>query len=271
MAKAETELNEAVAQAILPPALATSSSDPHGSRQGDVEMETMETPSEAPVATVFMQVDTDDDRRHPDDADPPEYAAEHSATLEEPSMFDTDSATLLSPQVWSVAEKNLESMTAAELEDIKRKTCAEEWRNMVELHQVQPVPEVTGDRQVEGTPMILSIADGGRVIANAMRSYGSRVRKTVHVQAYVCAGIAQTMTRPVVLAFQHPLMSDYPLNYDVPSEWVYPVRDNNRQDVVRSYAKEAARIVFDYAGIALCGSEMPIIELQRDPYFTRNA
>ena len=66
-------------------------------------------------------------------------------------------------------------------------------------------------------------------------------------------------------------MSDYPLNYDVPSEWVYPVRDNHRQDVIRSYAKEAARIVFDYAGIALCGSEMPIIELQRDPYFTRNA
>ena len=29
--------------------------------------------------------------------------------------------------------------------------------------------------------------------------------------------------------------------------------------------------MFDYAGIALCGSEMPIIELQRDPYFTRNA
>ena len=135
MAKADTELNEAVAQAILPPARATSSSDPHGSRQGDVEMETMETPSEAPVATVFMQVDTDDGRRRPDDAHPPQYAAEYSATLEEPSMFDTDSATLLSPQVWSVAEKNLESMTAAELEDIKRKTCAEEWRNMVELHQ----------------------------------------------------------------------------------------------------------------------------------------
>ena len=53
----------------------------------------------------------------------------------------------------------------------------------------------------------------------------------------------------------------------MPSEWVKPVRQND----IRSYAKEAARIVFDYAGIALCGSEMPIIELQRDARFTRSA
>ena len=29
--------------------------------------------------------------------------------------------------------------------------------------------------------------------------------------------------------------------------------------------------MFDYAGIALCGSEMPIIELQGDAHFTRSA
>ena len=40
---------------------------------------------------------------------------------------------------------------------------------------------------------------------------------------------------------------------------------------IKSYAKEAARIVCDYSGIALCGSEMPIIELRRDPYYSHNA
>ena len=124
---------------------------------------------------------------------------------------------------------------------------------MVESHQAQPAPGVTGDRQVEGTPMILSIADDGRPLPNSMRAYGSGVRRTVHLQAFVCAGIAQTMKRPVVLAFQYPLRSDHPLKYDVPSEWVFPARANMRQDPVRSYAKEAARIVCDYSGIALCG------------------
>jgi hypothetical protein len=63
------------------------------------------------------------------------------------------------------------------------------------------------------------------------------------------------------------MLNPYGLRYDVPSEWVYPVRHND----IKSCAKAAARIVFDYAGIALCGSEMPIIELQRDAHFTRSA
>ena len=103
--------------------------------------------------------------------------------------------------------------------------------------------------------MILSMGDGGRVVANAMRSYGRKVNRSVHLQAYVCAGIAPTMTRPVALAFQHTLMYQHGSAYDVPRESVYPIGLND----IRSYAKEAARLVFDYVGIALCGSEMPIL------------
>ncbi|MFM7987431.1 MAG: hypothetical protein ACKPKO_49775, partial [Candidatus Fonsibacter sp.] len=115
--------------------------------------------------------------------------------------------------------------------------------------------------------MILSIADDGRALANSMRNYGKKVARTVHLQAYVCAGIVQTMTRPVVLAFQHLLGHQFDLSYDVPGEWVFPIRYND----VKQYAKEAARIVFDHAGIALCGSSMPVIELRRDGFFTRKA
>ena len=177
-------------------------------------------------------------------------------------MHDPDSATLLSKQIWAAAEKSLDSMTPAELEEIKHKTCAEEWRKMVEPHQTsQPTSGMTGDRQVEGMPMILSLADDGRLLQNTMREFGKKVKRSVHLQAFVCAGIAQTMKRPVVLAFQHTLNSDYPLNYDIPSEWIFPVRANVK-DPIKSYAKEAARLVCDYAGIAMCGSEMPIIELR---------
>ncbi|MFM7980622.1 MAG: hypothetical protein ACKPKO_15015, partial [Candidatus Fonsibacter sp.] len=120
---------------------------------------------------------------------------------------------------------------------------------------------------LDGTPMILSIAGGGRVLANSTRTYGKKVSRSVHLQAYVCAGIVQTMTRPVVLTFQHPLTHRHGLAHDVPGELVYPVRHND----IKHYAKEAARLVFDYTGIGLCGSAMPIIELRRDAYFTRNA
>ena len=43
------------------------------------------------------------------------------------------------------------------------------------------------------------------------------------------------------------------------------------RDPVKSYAKEAARVACDYTGIALCGTEFPIIELRRDRQFSDNA
>ena len=93
----------------------------------------------------------------------------------------------LSKQVWAAAEKILDSMTLAELEEIKHKTCAEEWRHMVEQHDIsQPTSGVTGDRRVEGMPMILSLADDGRLLQNTMRDFGRKVKKTVHLQAFVC-------------------------------------------------------------------------------------
>ncbi|MFM7988087.1 MAG: hypothetical protein ACKPKO_53115, partial [Candidatus Fonsibacter sp.] len=145
---------------------------------------------------------------------------------------------------------------------------------MMEAHQARSYSGIAGHWQVEsipsaleGTPMILSIADDGRVLANSMRNYGKRVARTVYLQAYVCAGIVQTMTRPVVLTFQQLVGHQHRLAHDVPGEWVFPIRHND----VKLYAKEAARLVFDYIGIALCGSAMPVIELRRDAYFTRKA
>ena len=61
ISKAEADLEKAVASVQRTPASATSSSDPHGSRQGEVQMDTVETPSEAPVSTTFMHVDTEEE------------------------------------------------------------------------------------------------------------------------------------------------------------------------------------------------------------------
>ena len=52
ISKAEADLEKAVASVQRTPAPATSSSEPHGSRQGEVQMDTVETPSEAPVSTT---------------------------------------------------------------------------------------------------------------------------------------------------------------------------------------------------------------------------
>ncbi|MFM7988669.1 MAG: hypothetical protein ACKPKO_56090, partial [Candidatus Fonsibacter sp.] len=50
---------------------------------------------------------------------------------------------------------------------------------MMDAHQARSISGAAGNWQVEGmpislegTPMILSIADGGRVLANSMRTYG---------------------------------------------------------------------------------------------------
>ena len=140
------QMNLAKAVASLPgaPAAATSSTDPHGSRQGEVQGETVETPSEAPVPMSFMKMDVDDD-----EIEPPDLVTAYDKP-EEPLMHDLDSATLLSKQVWAAAEKSLDTMTPAELEEIKHKTCAEEWQKMVEQHRTTQSVGLTGDRQVEG-------------------------------------------------------------------------------------------------------------------------
>ena len=62
-----------------------------------------------------------------------------------------------------------------------------------------------GDRKVEGTPMVVRLVGRGRLRQNSMRKISKRHTRNVRIQAVVCAGIRQTMTRPVVLAFQHTL------------------------------------------------------------------
>ncbi|MFM7986014.1 MAG: hypothetical protein ACKPKO_42540, partial [Candidatus Fonsibacter sp.] len=94
-------------------------------------------------------------------------------------MFDADCATVLSAQVWPPVEKKLDMMSSAELEEAKREVCAEEWRKLMEAHQARSFTGIAGHWQVEsipsaleGTPMILIIAEDGRILANSMRSYG---------------------------------------------------------------------------------------------------
>ena len=97
-----------------------------------------------------------------------------------------------------------------------------------------------------------------------MRRVGRKETRNVYVQAIVCGGIKQTMDRPIVLAWKHQLPSEQPGRWDVPSDWIYPIKYNE----TRSYMVETARVVYDDAGFVLYGSKMPVIELRRDKSLT---
>ncbi|MFM7986147.1 MAG: hypothetical protein ACKPKO_43230, partial [Candidatus Fonsibacter sp.] len=92
--KGAAELAAAVSGIHQPSAPATSSVDPHGSRQGDAEMGMS---SDTPAPSAF-KVDAETEL--------PELAAEYNLDLEEPSMFDPENATVLSPQIWPTVEGN---------------------------------------------------------------------------------------------------------------------------------------------------------------------
>jgi hypothetical protein len=97
--KADADLDKALASARRSPAPATSSSDPHGSRQGEVQMDIVETPSEAPVSMTFMQMDVDEEELLQFGViEPPDFVTSYDVP-EEPLMHDLDRATLLSKQV----------------------------------------------------------------------------------------------------------------------------------------------------------------------------
>ena len=61
--------------------------------------------------------------------------------------------------------------------------------------------------------MVVRLVDRGRLRQNSMRKISKRHTRNVRIQAVVCAGIRQTMTRPVVLAFQHTLMEQEGLKF----------------------------------------------------------
>ena len=64
--------------------------------------------------------------------------------------------------------------TIAELEELRRKACAEDLQNMFEKQRTMPPPsaQVAGGRQVEGTPMVIQAADSGRLMPNTLREIG---------------------------------------------------------------------------------------------------
>lgn len=56
----------------------------------------------------------------------PEIVADFDAEAERPSACEESSSTLLSPQAWAEVESNVASATRAELEELRRKACAED-------------------------------------------------------------------------------------------------------------------------------------------------
>ena len=83
------------------------------------------------------------------------------------------------------------------------------------------------------------------------------------MQAFLCAGIEQTLKRAVALAFQHAVLDEDHLSCDLPLDSVFPAQ----YDATQSYVKETMRVFFEYAGITLCGMLMPMIELRKDRDF----
>jgi hypothetical protein len=149
-----------------------------------------------------------------------------------------------------------------DLEQVRQQSCAQAWRSLIQHAPAAIAADLAaGNRQVEGTPLILTLADSGRPKPNTMRKIRQKQKRDTAVQAFVCAGIQQTIKRPVVVAFQHLHTSDQAAKWAVPSEWIYPILSGNP----RKYMLETSRVFYDYSGVALCGSEMPCIELRRDP------
>ena len=71
--------------------------------------------------------------------------------------------------------------TNAELEELRRKACAEDLQNMLEKQRAMPPPsaQVVGGRQVEGTPMVIQVADSGRLMQNTLRKIGKKHKARV--------------------------------------------------------------------------------------------
>ena len=108
---------------------------------------------------------------------------------------------------------------AADLEDIRRSACATDWQNMLTKRRAPQVLErAAGDRLVEGEPMVIQVADSGSLLHNTLRKTGKTRTRNVRDQAIVCAGMYQTMTRPVVLAFQHTFLDKEGFKFDLTTD-----------------------------------------------------
>ena len=89
---------------------------------------------------------------------------------------------------------------------------------MPEKQRTMPPPsaQAADDWQVEGTPAVIQVSNSGRWVQNTLRKIGKQHTKNVRIQAVVCASIRQTMIRPVVLAFQHTMLDEDGLKFDLP-------------------------------------------------------
>ena len=139
----------------------------------------------------------------------------YNAEVERPSAVDESSDTQLSAKACAEAESKVASVMIAELEELRRKACPEEWQNMLNKQRTMPrrSAQAAGDRQVDGAPTVIQLVDSGRLMQNTLRKIGKKHTRNVRVQAFVCAGINQTMMRPVVLAFQHAFDSEEPYQF----------------------------------------------------------
>ena len=79
---------------------------------------------------------------------------------------------------------------------------------------------------------------------------------------YLVAGVKQTLTRPVVLTYMRSTVGGRELS--TPGGCVYAMTGTKEQREAY-YAREAARLLYEHAGLLLCGDAIPAILLDVGP------
>ena len=118
---------------------------------------------------------------------------------------------------------------------------------------------VVGSRQVEGTPIIMSLAEKRPSKAKHNATDWTDTKALYFSPSFcMCRNSANHQATP---AFHHVYTSDQAAKWAVPSEWINFILYGNP----RKHMLETLRVFYEHSGIALCGSQMPCIELRRDP------
>jgi hypothetical protein len=61
-------------------------------------------------------------------------------------------------------KKVLPTASDADLKAVQREACAAAWQELLDQNTVPQTPVHTKDRQVEGVPMVLQVANSGRIL-----------------------------------------------------------------------------------------------------------
>ena len=130
---------------------------------------TVITPSEAPAVASIIKVDETEPATG-DEPELPEMVATYDAEVERPSAFEEASSTLLVVEPWSMVENQVAQAAVADLEEIRSSACAAEWQALLSKRRTpQVLQRAAGDRLVEGEPIVIQVADSGRLMQNTLR------------------------------------------------------------------------------------------------------